>query len=136
MKGLRKNKGGFSLLEVVVSITLVGLIAAPICSSIVLSHRMNAKSEALLQARLNVTSVVEELQAKGYYHDPEDNETYASIYSNVVITLSAEDTDYTDGYKITVADKVPDGERSLVSITTVVKAALNSPTENAEEGKP
>lgn len=112
MKGLCKNKGGFSLLEVVISIALVGLVATPICSSIVLSHRMNAKSEAILQARLAVTAVVEELQAKGY--DPDDETNSTLIDHDSATPDNEKDPCF---YTITVKD-----EDGLVAVTTIVKA--------------
>ena len=71
MKGPFRNKGGFSLLEVIVSIALLGIMAAPICASLVLSHRLNAESEKTLQDRLKVESAVEQLMAEGIQYDSE-----------------------------------------------------------------
>ena len=56
MKGLFRNKQGSSLLEIVVAIAILGLMVAPVCSSLVLSFRLNADSEELLQSRLLVES--------------------------------------------------------------------------------
>ena len=49
-----KNKynAGFSLIEVLVAIVILAAIVIPTCSSLVLSHRMNAKTEELMQAQL------------------------------------------------------------------------------------
>lgn len=60
-----KQDGGFSLIEVVLAMVILALIVVPTCSSLVLSFRVNAKAEALLQAQLAVSSAVEELMAKG-----------------------------------------------------------------------
>lgn len=63
MKG--KNNAGFSLIEVLVAIAILAGILVPACSSLVLSLRMNAKAEALLNARIAVSSAVETLMAEG-----------------------------------------------------------------------
>jgi len=58
-----KHNGGFSLVEVLVAIVLLGLIVIPICSSMLVAHRINAKAEALLQAELAVSSAAERYYA-------------------------------------------------------------------------
>ena len=60
-----KHNGGFSLIEVLVAIVLLGLIVIPISSSMLVAHRINAKTEALLQAELAVSSAAEIANAKG-----------------------------------------------------------------------
>ena len=65
--GQRKHNrtAGFSLIEVVVGIALLGLVTAPVCASLVLSVRLNAHSRALMEARLQASGVVETLLAEG-----------------------------------------------------------------------
>lgn len=58
-----KHNGGFSLIEVLVAIVLLGLIVIPISSSMLVAHRINAKTEALLQAELAVSSAAEHVRA-------------------------------------------------------------------------
>ena len=58
-----KHNGGFSLIEVLVAIVLLGLIVIPISSSMLVAHRINAKTEALLQAELAVSSAAEKMLA-------------------------------------------------------------------------
>lgn len=65
MKGPFRNKQGSSLLEVVVAIAVLGLMVAPVCSSLVLSHRLNAEAEKVLEARLLLESTVEQLMYEG-----------------------------------------------------------------------
>ena len=65
MKGPFRNKQGSSLLEVVVAIAVLGLMVAPVCSSLVLSHRLNAEAEKVLEARLLLESTVEQLMGEG-----------------------------------------------------------------------
>lgn len=56
---------GFSLLEVVVGIALLGLVTVPICASLVLSVRLNAHSQSLMHAQLQASGMVETLLASG-----------------------------------------------------------------------
>ena len=65
-----KHNAGFSLIEVLVAIVILAAIVIPTCSSLVLSHKMNAKTEELMQAQLDVSSAVETLMAEGI--DAED----------------------------------------------------------------
>ena len=59
MKKIGKERtAGFSLLEVVVAIAIIGLISAPICSSLILAGRINAHSQAVMEAHLNVRTAV------------------------------------------------------------------------------
>lgn len=69
----QKNDAGFSLIEVLVAITLLAAIVVPTCSSLIMSFRMNAKTEKMLQAQLAVSSAVETLMAEGI------PENYASL---------------------------------------------------------
>lgn len=60
-----KQDGGFSLIEVVLAMVILALIVVPTCTSLVLSFRVNAKADAMLQAQLAVSSAVEKLMAEG-----------------------------------------------------------------------
>ncbi len=61
----QKNNQGFSLIEVLVAIVILAAFVVPTCSALVLSARMNAKTQALMQAQLDVSSAVETLMAEG-----------------------------------------------------------------------
>ena len=63
------SSAGFSLIEVVVSIAILGMAVIPISGGMVLSHRLNARSEQVLQARLEVSGAVEALMAEGIAED-------------------------------------------------------------------
>ena len=67
----RNGTAGFSLIEVLAAITILGLLTAPLCGSLVLAARLNARGDALLQARLLVNSAVETLMAEGIGEDLE-----------------------------------------------------------------
>ena len=61
----RKNEAGFSLIEVLVSITILAAVVLPTCSALVLGIQLNDKTDALMRAQLSVSSAVETLMAKG-----------------------------------------------------------------------
>ena len=128
-----KQDGGFSLIEVVLAMVILALIVVPTCSSLVLSFRVNAKAEALLQAQLAVSSAVEELMANGIVEDrvpQEGTETYdivkiteengvtdadpkeTDLFPNVKITVNADDS----CYKVVVTDN-----NDLVTVTTYIR---------------
>lgn len=60
-----KQDHGFSLVECLVAITILGALIVPTCTSLLLSLRMNDKAESMLQAQLAVSSAVETLLAEG-----------------------------------------------------------------------
>jgi len=64
MKRLRERCGS-TLLEVVVSVAVLGLLVVPISSGILMSMRINEKSDDMLRARLAVSSAVETIMAEG-----------------------------------------------------------------------
>lgn len=81
----KKNNAGFSLVEVLVAIVILGILSAPVCTSLVLSTRMNVKATELLEAQLAVSSAVETLMAEGI--------TGASTEYDVIKETGKEDVD-------------------------------------------
>lgn len=79
----QKNNQGFSLIEVLVAIVILAAFVVPTCSALVLSARMNAKTQALMQAQLDVSSAVETLMARGI-KEKED----AIVGLDVVVNLT------------------------------------------------
>ena len=66
MRHRRHNRtAGFSLIEVVVGIAVLGLVSAPVCASLLLSVRMNTHAQMLMSARLQASAVAETLLAEG-----------------------------------------------------------------------
>ena len=117
MKKIGKERtAGFSLLEVVVAIAIIGLISAPICSSLILAGRINAHSQAVMEAHLNVRTAVETLMKDGVTQ-PSDNYR-AEAFPNVTIKTKKEDSS-DPYYHVTVSDKHTE---PLVTVETYVRA--------------
>lgn len=116
MKKIGKERtAGFSLLEVVVAIAIIGLISAPICSSLILAGRINAHSQAAMEAHLNVRTAVETLMKDGV---TEANPAYRkSDFPNV--TIKTEKDGENPYYRVTVSDKHTE---PLVTVETYVRA--------------
>lgn len=118
MKKIGKERtAGFSLLEVVVAIAIIGLISAPICSSLILAGRINAHSQVVMEAHLNVRTAVETLMKDGV---TEANPAYRkSDFPNV--TIKTEKDGENPYYRVTVSDKPTE---PLVTVNTYVRAVL------------
>ena len=116
MKKIGKERtAGFSLLEVVVAIAIIGLISAPICSSLILAGRINAHSQAVMEAHLNVRTAVETLMKDGMTEESDDY--YANKFPNVTVNKERDVGD--PYYHVTVSDKPTD---PLVTVETYVRA--------------
>lgn len=116
MKKIGKERtAGFSLLEVVVAIAIIGLISAPICTSLILAGRINAHSQVVMEAHLNVRTAVEILMQDGVTQ-PSDNYR-AEAFPNV--TVKTEKDGETPYYHVTVSDKHTE---PLVTVETYVRA--------------
>lgn len=116
MKKIGKERtAGFSLLEVVVAIAIIGLISAPICTSLILAGRINAHSQAVMEAHLNVRTAVETLMKDGV--TAESNNYRADEFPNV--TIKTEKDGENPYYHVTVTDKHAE---PLVTVETYVRA--------------
>ena len=116
MKKIGKERtAGFSLLEVVVAIAIIGLISAPICSSLILAGRINAHSQAVMEAHLNVRTAVETLMQDGV--SVESGEYRKNEFPHV--TIATKKVDGKPYYHVTVSDKPTE---PLVKVETYVRA--------------
>ena len=133
----QKQDGGFSLIEVVLAMVILALIVVPTCTSLVLSFRVNAKADAMLQAQLAVSSAVEKLMATGI----NDTKADAVIESGDAITYdyvlldedgnaTVVDTDQYPDVKIVIHDEnqhdgvyrvIVSDNNDLVTVTTYIR---------------
>ena len=117
MKKIGKERtAGFSLLEVVVAIAIIGLISAPICSSLILAGRINAHSQVVMEAHLNVRTAVETRMKDGV--TAESDNYRADEFPKVTIETK-KDHDSDPYYHVTVSDKRTE---PLVTVETYVRA--------------
>ena len=116
---MKQNNGGFSLVEIVVAIAILGLFAVSTCTSLVLGLRMNEKTEAMLNAQLAVSSAVETLMAEGIKADDIDQTTLKHALSSDKVTITAGPVDAQPYYKVTVTDS-----DNTVTVTTLIRKAV------------
>ena len=102
MKFDKNGAAGFSLIEVIVAIAVLGMAVIPLSGGLIVSHRLNARSEQVLEARLAVSSAVEALMAEGISEEFEDT------YPNVTITIGDLEPE-SAAYPVTVSSDIVDG---------------------------
>lgn len=104
-----KERCGAALLEVMISIAMLGLLMVPISSGILMSFRINQRSDEIMQARLAVSSAVETIMAVGV-------ENYDEV-DLLTVTCDPPITDSAAYRTVTVThDKYPD-----IYVTTCVR---------------
>ena len=99
------------------AITILGLVCAPICSSLVLAARVNDRSEQVMAAQLSVSSAVERLMAEGVTETSDDGKYVTQPkFDNITVEVTGGDS--SDGYyEIRVYDA-----DAIAVVTTAVKA--------------
>lgn len=120
----RSCTAGFSLLEVIVAIAILGLVVVPVCSGLLVSARINQRSESLLQAQMDVTTAVETLMAEGIEASEltsvdNDGKYTTDRFPGVTVTVEKAAGEKT--FTVTVAST---REESVV-VTTTIRTATN-----------
>lgn len=143
---MKHNNDGFSLVEIVAAIAILGIFFGTACSGLVLGLRMNEKTDAMLQAQLAVSSAVETLMAEGIepakiieddgryddyperddtgsiVKDNEGNDKIVDRFSNVTVITNrvtegeGDDTVSLPYFKVTVTSTVEN-----VTVTTYIR---------------
>lgn len=137
-----KTKGdeGFTLLETMIAIVILGLVVVPTCSSLVLSFRMNAKADKMLRDQLAVSSAVETLMAEGI--EKPSSEFAEGDYGNLgeneqgiiedrfpdVKIEAAKEENADPFYTVTVS-------RGEVSVQTVIREVVSTAVSDSTEGE-
>ena len=116
----RNHTAGYSLIDVVVGIAILGLVTVPVCASLVLSLRLNESSRAVMNAQLKASTAVEMLMAEGI--DANEfgitGETTSATMDKYGATVKVEKQ---DGYfDVTVIGE--DGGKA-VTLTTSIRVA-------------
>lgn len=110
-RGKHKKTDGFSLVEVLTAIAVLGFVVVPACTGLVLSFRVNARSEQLMRAELAVSRAVETLMAEGVLDA--DAAYRAEDFPDVTIETKADKdarSGATIGYRVTVTSQGGDVE--------------------------
>lgn len=122
-KSGKRGTAGFSLVETIVAIAILGLLSAPICASLLLAGRINAHSRAVLDAQLAVRTTVETLMESGIPEDTDFNTEFPGM------KIDAEQEEGSSSYyTVTVSDGA-----DLVTVETYIHAAPQTP-EGGEGG--
>lgn len=117
MRKTRKQRtAGFTLVEVIVAIAIMGLVSAPICVSLVLAERLNARSRAVMEAELEVRTAVETLMAEGITEEVVSN--LATDFPGVTVKVEKEN-ETAPYYHVTVSDSQAE---PLVTVETYIRA--------------
>lgn len=121
---MKRNNAGFTLIEVLISIVILGLIVVPVCSGLLVSVRINAKAEQILEAKLAVSSAVETMMAKGIEEETFSNTSFADVKFDASIekTVEVEGEQIPVYYKVTVTSTVVD----TITVETYIHAAEKS----------
>ena len=137
LQQLNMRQEGFSLIEVMAAIVIMGIVLVPVCNAMLSSVSINRSSNEILQARLAVSSAVESMMAEGvqYKVTTEGDEThYDAIvpsFEGVRVTVQALDADghavseaspVPIYYEVIVTEGAPGGTRTPVEITTHIRA--------------
>lgn len=109
----QKHNGGYSLIEILIAIAVLGIVTIPATSSLLTAHRVNVQAEKMLTAQLQVSSAVETLMAEGI----EDDCTVASTISMDGVNVQIKE-DHTTYYKVMVTSD----KESSVYVETYIRA--------------
>lgn len=81
---MKKHNEGFSLIETVAAMAILGLIVVPCCSALLMSIRMNDRAQETMHAQLAVSSAVETLMAEGISGKVVDDIAFTSKFENEI----------------------------------------------------
>jgi len=117
-----KNNEGSSLLEIVIAMAILAVVVIPVCSSLILSHRMNAKTEAVLQAQLDVAAAVEYYMATGI---PENARITGENGDYSVVEIQVDSP--TAQTETVTEDIFPDVNVRIIKIGAIVRVEVEEP---------
>ena len=126
----KRASAGFTLLEVLVAVLVFGLMISAFGTGIANVIQTNGNAERRLQAELDVTNVVEVLQAEGISAEKTNYKDYSQfdLYENsvLVVTVASDFNVSGDviGYRVIVKSLSSDSDPWMkdISMTTYVRA--------------
>ena len=121
---IQKGKAGSALVEVVLAIAILGLVSAPICSTLMVAARINAQSRAVMKAQTQVSSAVERLMAEGIQEEEGTDDKGVPTGEMVAIDPKLPGVTVTSGSekeKGVYHEVVVTSQDGLVSVETIVK---------------
>ena len=126
----KRASAGFTLLEVLVAVLVFGLMISAFGTGIANVIQTNGNAERRLQAELDVTNVVELLQAEGISAEKTNYKDYSQfdLYENsvLVVTVASDFNVSGDviGYRVIVKSLSSDSDPWMkdISMTTYVRA--------------
>lgn len=110
-----ERNGGYSLIEILIAIVLLGAIMVPTCTCLVMSVKLNDRTDEMMQAQLAVSSAVETLMAEGI-----SGVIAADRFPGVTITVETVpvgESGTAPYYEVIVSD-----DSGLASVTTYIRA--------------
>ena len=118
----RNRNGGYSLIEILLAIVLLGAIMVPTCTSLVMSVKINDRTDEMMQAQLAVSSAVETLMAEGI-SEASVNETATAFGVSIEANQEMIGDTVLPYYKVIVKKEVTiDGaKREIASVTTYIR---------------
>jgi prepilin-type N-terminal cleavage/methylation domain-containing protein len=136
LQQLKTRTEGFSLIEIMAAIVIMGIVLVPVCNAMLSSVSVNRSSNEILQARLAVSSAVESMMAEGVQYTVTTEggtDQYDAIvpdFSGVTVSIDPYDLigHKTDNahkpayYEVTVTETEPGGTREAIEITTHIRA--------------
>lgn len=129
---MKRSNAGFTLVEVLVSIAILGLVVIPACSGLLVSVQVNARAEEVLEAKLAVSSAVEALMATGISEEVSSDTSIAGVLldTSVAESIEADGVQIPVCYKVTVTSTIVD----TVKVETYIRAAEATTPENGGGG--
>lgn len=124
MKQKKRATGGYSLIEVIITIAFVGIFSLGAYASINTSIAMNGRTQAMLEAEMRVKDAVETLMARGLTPgDIQADDTVNGFSSVSVVTVVPSifpDKDSAAYYTVTFSSEYAAG-KPPVTVTTNIK---------------
>lgn len=115
----RKSEAGFSLVEVLVSMVILGLTIVPMLSGMVVALKAIGMADDMMQAQLAVSSAVETLMADGITAVSDDYRAEEFPTVTIKTSLDSEGLPY---YNVTVTSETV----KAVKVKTVIRKAGGS----------